>query len=107
MKYNKERRILYRINKYNKHQKPILHAITTEKHVYAKITLGRKVLVECNSHSKEYKGYNMEGAKTIGKLIGKLAKDQNITSVVFNRGQRIYTGRIAAVADGAREYLEF
>ncbi len=47
-------------------------------------------------------------AQTVGKLVGERAKDAGVTSVVFDRGGYRYQGRVAAVADGAREAgLEF
>lgn len=50
----------------------------------------------------------LEGDKTakarkVGELIGTRAKDAGIESVVFDRGGSKYAGRVAAVADGARE----
>jgi large subunit ribosomal protein L18 len=46
---------------------------------------------------------SVESAKVLGKEIARLAKDNKIESVVFDRNGYIYHGRIAAVADGARE----
>ena len=47
-------------------------------------------------------------AKAIGALIASRAKDAGVSSVVFDRAGNKYHGRIAAVADGARENgLEF
>ena len=45
----------------------------------------------------------IEAAKFIGDLIAKRAMDKDIKEVVFDRGGYVYTGRVAAVADGARE----
>lgn len=42
-------------------------------------------------------------AKSVGKLIGERALDAGITMVVFDRGGNQYHGRVAALADGARE----
>lgn len=44
-----------------------------------------------------------EQAKLVGQTIAKRALEKNITEVVFDRGGYIYTGRVAALADGARE----
>ena len=49
------------------------------------------------------KGSNIEAAKQVGERIAKKALDKGITAVVFDRGGYIYTGRIKAVADAARE----
>jgi large subunit ribosomal protein L18 len=42
-------------------------------------------------------------AKKIGELVADRAKKAGITTVVFDRGGNRYAGRVAAVADGARE----
>ena len=49
------------------------------------------------------KGSNIEAAKQIGERIAKKALDKGITTVVFDRGGYVYTGRVKAVADAARE----
>ena len=48
-------------------------------------------------------GSNIEAAKQIGERIAKKALEKGITTVVFDRGGYIYTGRIKAIADAARE----
>jgi len=49
-----------------------------------------------------------ELAKAVGVEVAKLAKAKNITKVVFDRGGFIFTGRVKALADGAKEGgLEF
>ena len=49
-----------------------------------------------------------EAAKIVGEVVGKRAKAKKIKEVVFDRGGYIYTGRVQAVADGARAAgLEF
>lgn len=53
-------------------------------------------------------GGNIEAAVAVGKEIAKRAAEKNITTVVFDRGGYIYTGRVQALADAAREAgLEF
>lgn len=49
------------------------------------------------------KSVNLESAFELGKLIGTKALESNIKRVVFDRGGRKYTGRVSAVAEGARE----
>ncbi|MBQ9081388.1 MAG: 50S ribosomal protein L18 [Clostridia bacterium] len=44
-----------------------------------------------------------EAAKVVGQVAGERAKAKGIETVVFDRGGYLYTGRVKAVADGARE----
>ena len=59
----------------------------------------------------EFKGThtsNKEAAEKVGQLVGKRAIEAGITKVAFDRGGRIYHGRVKALADGARAAgLEF
>lgn len=48
-------------------------------------------------------GGNKDAAKLVGALIAKRALEQGIKQVVFDRGGFKYHGRVAALADGARE----
>lgn len=53
-------------------------------------------------------GGNIEAAKKVGAEIGKRALEKNIKTVVFDRGGYVYTGRVEALAEAAREAgLEF
>ena len=42
-------------------------------------------------------------ARKVGELVGQRAKDAGVAAVVFDRGGNRYHGRVAAIADGARE----
>jgi large subunit ribosomal protein L18 len=70
-------------------------------------------LLSASSIDKEIKpeiknGGNLEAAKIVGKKIAERAKAKGITKVVFDRAGYIYTGRVKALADAARENgLEF
>ncbi len=60
------------------------------------------------SSLKNSKGTKTDSAKAVGIEIAKIAKSKNIGKVVFDRGGFIYTGRVRALAEGAREGgLEF
>jgi large subunit ribosomal protein L18 len=51
---------------------------------------------------------NAVGAKTVGAKLAERAKEKGINAVVFDRGGFRYHGRVASLADGAREAgLEF
>ena len=64
-----------------------------------------KTLVTASSVEKEFgkAGGNKEDAKKVGELAAKRALDKGIEEVVFDRGGYLYHGRIAALAEGARE----
>ena len=48
-------------------------------------------------------GGNKDAAKEVGALVAKKALEKGISEVVFDRGGYIYHGRVAALAEGARE----
>lgn len=45
----------------------------------------------------------LEKARIVGAMLGKMAVDKKIKKIVFDRGGFIYTGRVKALAEGARE----
>jgi len=65
----------------------------------------RVTLVSASTEEKEFSGYggNANAAKAIGKLIAERAKAAGIEKVCFDRGHYKYHGRVAALADAARE----
>ena len=67
-------------------------------------------LVSASTLDKDFDGFggNAEAAKKVGLKIAERAKEKGITEVVFDRGGYIFHGRVAALAEGAREGgLEF
>ena len=62
-------------------------------------------LAQASTVEKDFAGYggNVEAAKAVGKTLAERAKAKGIEECVFDRGGYIYHGRVAAVADGARE----
>lgn len=57
----------------------------------------------CSASTKEVKAKpTLEGAKKVGELIAKKAKDAGITSIVFDRNAYMYHGRIQSLADAVR-----
>lgn len=77
------------------------------KHIYAQIIDDQKqvTIVGVGSYEKEF--HNVKGRKEVAKQIGlklaKVAKEKQIEKVIFDRGRYKYHGRLAALADGARE----
>lgn len=76
----------------------------SNKHIYAQIIDDQKhVTVVGFGDYKIKTGTKTERAQKVGEEIAKLAKKNDITQVMFDRGANKYHGRIKAVADGARE----
>ena len=88
---------------------PRLCVYRSLSHIYAQIIDDTKgvTLVACNTTQKDVqakvKGMtNKEQARYVGEQLAKLAKKKKITTVVFDRGGYLYTGRVKELADGAR-----
>jgi large subunit ribosomal protein L18 len=64
-----------------------------------------KTLVSASTYGAGFEGNggNKAAAREVGKMIAEKAIAQGITEVVFDRGGYLYTGRVKAVAEGARE----
>ena len=93
-------------------ERPRLNVFRSLNHIYAQIIDDTKgvTLVAASSLEKDFEGYggNIEAAKNVGKKVAEKALAAGIKQVVFDRGGYIYHGRVAALADGAREGgLEF
>ena len=91
---------------------PRLNVFRSEKHIYAQIIDDTKGMTLCAASSveKDFEGLgsNKEAAKKVGKTVAERAKAIGINTVVFDRGGYVYHGRVAALAEGAREGgLEF
>lgn len=102
-------RIRNRIRK-NSSGRPRLTVFRSNKHIYAQIIddVAGVTLVAANSLEKDLSGPggyggNKDNAVAVGKLIGERAKEKGITEVVFDRGGYAFHGRVAALADAARE----
>ncbi len=96
-------------------ERPRLAVFRSNNHMYAQIiddTVGH-TLVAASTVEKEVKANlkktnDVEAAAYLGTVIGKRAVEKGIKEVVFDRGGFIYQGKIAALADAAREAgLEF
>ena len=93
-------------------ERPRLNVFRSLNNIYAQIIDDTKgvTLVAASSLDKGLEGYggNIEGAKNVGKLVAEKALAAGIKEVVFDRGGYVYHGRVAALAEGAREGgLEF
>jgi large subunit ribosomal protein L18 len=91
--------------------RPRLAVFRSLKHISAQIIddATGTTLAAASSLEKGLKAAgNAEGAKKVGEELAKRAKGKGVTAVVFDRGGFRYHGRVASLADGAREGgLEF
>lgn len=89
---------------------PRLAVYRSTKHIYAQLIDDVKgvTIVSASSVDKDLKeklshGGNVDAAKVVGEAIAKKALKKGVKDVVFDRGGFLYHGRIAALADAARE----
>ena len=91
---------------------PRLNVFRSNANIYAQIIddVNGVTLVAANTLEKDFEGAtgNAEAAKKVGAMIAERAKAKGIDTVVFDRGGYLFHGRVAALAEGAREGgLEF
>ena len=89
---------------------PRLAVYRSTKHIYAQLIDDENKVTICSASSvdKDLKeklshGGNIDAAKVVGESIANKAKEKGIECVVFDRGGFLYHGRVAALADAARE----
>ncbi|MCL1831392.1 MAG: 50S ribosomal protein L18 [Oscillospiraceae bacterium] len=87
--------------------RPRLNVFRSACHMYAQLIDDDKGVTICAASTTdkaftEYGG-NVEAAKKIGLAIAEKGKKAGVTEVVFDRSGYVYHGRVAALADGARE----
>lgn len=91
-------------------ERPRLSVNISNKHIIAQLIDddNSKTLAYATTVGSKLKGSKKELAEQIGKEIATSAKKAKIKAVVFDRGAKLYAGRMAALADAARkEGLEF
>ncbi|MFU8813111.1 MAG: 50S ribosomal protein L18 [Balneolaceae bacterium] len=91
-------------------ERPRLSIFKSNKHVYLQLINDREnvTVTSVSTKSADLKDElkdktNLEAAKVIGAELAKVAKDQGIDKVVFDRSGYKYHGIVKAAADGARE----
>ena len=88
--------------------RPRLAVFRSNKHISAQVIddLNGRTLASASTVEKDLKGAgtgNIDAAKKVGALVAARAKAAGVTTVVFDRGGFLYHGRVAAVADAARD----
>jgi len=91
-------------------ERPRLNVFRSKMHIYAQIvddTTGRTLAAASTVDGSLRKTVTstgaVEGAKAVGRLIAERAKAVNVEAVVFDRGGRVFHGRIKALAEASRE----
>jgi large subunit ribosomal protein L18 len=88
-------------------ERPRLAVYRSNRHIYAQLiddadarTLAAASDLEADAKAS---GGKTDRAKAVGALLARRAKDAGVEQVVFDRGGRLYHGRVASLAEGARE----
>ena len=88
-------------------ERPRLNVFRSNANIYAQIIddVNGVTLVAANTLEMGFEGAtgNAEAAKKVGLVLAERAKAKGIEEVVFDRGGYVYHGRVAALAEGARE----
>ena len=88
-------------------ERPRLSVFRSESNIYAQIIddVAGNTLVAASSVEKGFEGNggNIEAAKKVDAMVAERALQKGIEEVVFDRGGYVYHGRVAALAEGARE----
>ena len=86
---------------------PRLNVFRSNANIYAQLIddVNGVTLASASTLDKEFEGAtgNVEAAKKVGLVLAERAKAKGIEDVVFDRGGYLYHGRVAALAEGARE----
>ena len=90
-------------------ERPRLRVTRSTAHIYGQLIddVTGRTLVAASSIDAELRtalktGSNADAAKAVGEALGRRAVEAGIGEAVFDRGGRLYHGRVKALADGAR-----
>ncbi|MCF7924196.1 MAG: 50S ribosomal protein L18 [Candidatus Izimaplasma sp.] len=105
---NKQRKIRHRRMRFyikGTPERPRLNVFRSNKQIYAQVIddVNQVTLAQASSRELEKNGANIEGAKSVGKLVAERAIEKDIKTVVYDRGGYLYHGRVKALAEAARE----
>ena len=89
-------------------QRPRLVVTRSARHVFVQVvddSIGQTVASASTMEAdlRGFEGDKTAKAKKVGELVAERAKKAGVEAVVFDRGGNKYAGRVAAIADGARE----
>lgn len=88
--------------------RPRLVVSRSSRHVFVQIvddTVGKTVASASTMEAdlRSFEGDKTAKARKVGELLAERAKSAGVEAVVFDRGGNKYHGRVAAIAEGARE----
>ena len=88
--------------------RPRLVVTRSARHVFVQVVDDSKGHTVASASTLEadlrtFKGDKTEKAKKVGELVAERAKKAGVDAVVFDRGGNRFAGRVAAIAEGARE----
>jgi large subunit ribosomal protein L18 len=102
MRVRRHRRVRKRVS--GTAQRPRLAIYRSNRHIYAQLVDDHSAItVAAASDLAAGEGNKIERAKQVGQAIAERARAAGIERAVFDRGGRLYHGRVKAVAEGARE----
>ncbi len=86
-------------------ERPRLAVYRSNRHIYAQLIddLAAHTLAAASDLEVPPEGTKTERARAVGALIARRARERGIERAVFDRGGRLYHGRVAALAEAARE----
>jgi large subunit ribosomal protein L18 len=89
-------------------ERPRLAVFRSNRHIYVQAIddISGRTIASASTMEAGLRGgatSTVAGAKQVGQLVGERVKQANIDAVVFDRGGFKYHGRVAAIAEGARE----
>jgi large subunit ribosomal protein L18 len=91
-------------------QRPRMNIFRSNKNIFVQVIddIQGRTLVSCSTIDSDVAAKlvdktKLEAAKIVGQVVAERAKEAGITTVVFDRGGFKYHGRVAAIAEGARE----
>lgn len=91
-------------------ERPRLNVYRSLNHIYAQViddvaghTLAAASTAEKDIEAQVAELTKKDAAKLVGKLVAQRAQEKGVKTIVFDRGGYVYTGRVASLADGARE----
>jgi large subunit ribosomal protein L18 len=89
-------------------ERPRVAVFRSNRHIYAQVIddVAGATMVAASSLETDTRsggGAKKDVAKRVGELLGRRAVERGVTIAVLDRGGRLYHGRVAQLADGARE----